>query len=212
MDMHLTGKIAVVTGASKGIGLAISQAFVAAGAYVVAGARHNSPELQALEAAGSATFVAADLATADGPAALIAAAAERGGVDILVNNAGAVVPHLGGFVTVTDEDCNAALSLGLMSAVRTTRAAIPHMLACGGGSIVVIGSVNAVLPDPAIIDYSATKAALATLTKGLSKEFSPRGIRVNVISPGPVSTELWLGDRTIHRPAGGRRSGPLPGQ
>lgn len=190
--MHLTDKIAVVTGASRGIGLAISQALVAEGAYVIAGARHNSPELQALEAAGSATFIAADLASVRGPQALVAAAAQRGGVDILVNNAGAVVPHLGGFLTVTDEDWDAALSVGLMSAVRTTRAAVPHMLTRGGGSIIVIGSVNAVLPDPNIIDYAATKAALANLTKGLSKEFGPKGIRVNAISPGPVSTEIWL--------------------
>jgi len=194
MNMHLTDKIAVVTGASKGIGLAISEAFAAAGAYVVAGARHNSPELQALEAAGLATFITADLATPGGPQALVAAAAERGGVDILVNNAGAVVPHLGGFVTVTDEDWDAAWSLGLMSAVRTTRAAIPHMMDRGGGSIVVIGSVNAVLPDPNFLDYTTTKAALANLAKGLSKEFGPKGIRVNTISPGPVSTDLWLGD------------------
>jgi NAD(P)-dependent dehydrogenase (short-subunit alcohol dehydrogenase family) len=85
MDMHLEEKIAVVTGASKGIGLAICRAFAATGAYVVAGARHNSSELQAPEAAGSATFIAADLATADGPQTLVAATAERGGVDILVN-------------------------------------------------------------------------------------------------------------------------------
>jgi NAD(P)-dependent dehydrogenase (short-subunit alcohol dehydrogenase family) len=92
MDTNLTDKVAVVTGASKGIGLATSQALAAAGAYVIAGARHNSPELQALEAAGSATFIAVDLSTPQGPPALIAAAAQRGGVDILVNNAGSVTP------------------------------------------------------------------------------------------------------------------------
>lgn len=197
MDMHLTGKIAVVTGASKGIGLATSQALAAAGAFVVAGARHNTPELAALEAAGSALFIAADLSTADGPEALVAAAAERGGVDIVVNNAGGVVTHPGGFLTVTDEDWDSAWALGVMSAVRTTRAAIPHMVDRGGGAIVVIGSVNAVLPDVPILDYSATKAALANLTKGLSKEFGPKGIRANVISPGPVATELWLGDSGV---------------
>jgi NAD(P)-dependent dehydrogenase (short-subunit alcohol dehydrogenase family) len=79
-----------------------------------------------------------------------------------------------------------------MSALRTTRAAIPHMLG-RGGSIIVIGSVNAVLPEPTIIDYTATKTALANLTKGLSKEFGPNEIRVNTISPGPVSTDLRFG-------------------
>jgi NAD(P)-dependent dehydrogenase (short-subunit alcohol dehydrogenase family) len=194
MDMHLHDKTVIVTGASRGIGLAISQAFAAAGAYVIAGARRTSPQLQALESAGSATFIAADLATPDGPQTLVAAATERGGVDVLVNNAGAVSVHPGGFQTVTDQDWAAAFELNLMSAVRTTRAAIPQMVARGGGSIVMIGSVNAVLPDPNIIEYTVTKAALANLSKGLSMELGPKGIRVNAISPGPVTTDLWLAE------------------
>src|SRR6218665_1125081 len=141
--MHLTDKVAVVTGASKGIGLAISQALAEAGAYVVAGARRNSPELQALEASGAATFIAGDLTTPDGVEALLAAAAERGGADILVANAGAVVPHLGGFLTITDDDWAAAVALGLMATVRAIRTAIPQMLGRGGGAIIVIGAVNA---------------------------------------------------------------------
>jgi NAD(P)-dependent dehydrogenase (short-subunit alcohol dehydrogenase family) len=194
MDMNLTDKVVVVTGASKGIGLAISQAFVAAGAYVIAGARNNTAELQALEAAGSATFVAADLSTQEGPRALIAAAAERGGVDVLVNNAGAVATRFDGILSVTDEEWDAALALNFLSAVRITRDAVPQMLARGGGAIVMIGSVNATLPEWNIVDYSATKAALANYAKSLSKEFGPKGIRVNTISPGPVSTGLWLAD------------------
>ncbi len=191
MDMNLTDKTAVVTGASKGIGLAISQALVEAGAFVVAGARHNSAELQALEAAGAATFIATDLATAEGPRALIAAAAERGAIDVLVNNAGGVTPRFDGILSVTDEQWESSLSLNLMSAIRTVREAVPHMLA-RGGSIVMIGSVNATLPEWNIVDYSATKAALANYAKSLSKEFGSKGIRVNTISPGPVSTDLWL--------------------
>ena len=194
MDMNLNNKVVVVTGASKGIGLAVSQAFAAAGAFVIAGARHNSPELQALEAAGSATFVAADLSTPEGPRALIAAAVERGGIDVLVNNAGAVTPRFDGILSVSDEDWDAALSLNFLSAVRATREAVPHMLTRGGGSIVMIGSVNATLPEWNIVDYSATKAALANYAKSLSKEFGPKGIRVNTISPGPVSTDLWMAD------------------
>lgn len=194
MDMNLTDKIAVVTGASKGIGLAVSQALAEAGAHVVAGARHNSPELAAMEAAGSATFVAADLSTAEGPQALVAAAAQRGGVDILVNNAGAVTPRFDGILSVTDEQWEASLNLNVMSAVRTTRAAVPLMLQRDGGAIVMIGSVNATLPEWNIVDYSATKAAMANYAKALSKEFGPKGIRVNTISPGPVATDLWLAD------------------
>jgi len=104
VDSNLADRIAVVTGASKGIGLAISQTLAAAGAHVIAGARHNSTELEALEAAGSATFVAADLATPEGPRAVVDAAVQRGGIDILVNNAGAVTPRFDGLLSVTDDE------------------------------------------------------------------------------------------------------------
>ncbi|KAA0100531.1 SDR family NAD(P)-dependent oxidoreductase [Mycolicibacterium sp. P1-5] len=197
MDINLTDRIAVVTGASKGIGLAITQTLAAAGAHVIAGARHNSTELEALEAAGSATFVVADVATAEGPQALVDAAAQRGGIDILVNNAGAVTPRFEGLLSVTDDDWLAGLSLNFLSAVRTTREAIPHILSRGGGSIVMIGSVNAALPEWNIIDYGAAKAALANFAKAVSKEFGHNGIRVNTISPGPVATPLWLADSGI---------------
>ena len=127
----------------------------------------------------------------------MAAAAERGGVDILVNNAGAVVPRFDGILSVTDEEWESSLSLNVMSAVRVTREAVPLMLARGGGAIVMIGSVNATLPEWNIVDYSATKAALANYAKSLSKEFGPKGIRVNTVSPGPVATDLWLADNGI---------------
>lgn len=99
-----------------------------------------------------------------------------------------------GILSVTDEQWAGSVSLNFMSAVRTTREAIPHMLARGGGAVVMIGSGNATLPEWNIVDYSATKAALANYAKCLSKEFGPKGIRVNTISPGPVSTDLWLAE------------------
>ena len=197
MDLHLHDKIAVVTGASKGIGLAVTRALVAEGAHVVAGARSRGSRLAALEDDGLVTFVAVDLTTPEGASALVAAAAVRGGVDILVNNAGAVTPRPGGFGSVTDEDWYASFTLGLMAAVRTTRAAIPEMLRRGGGNIITVSSANAALPDPGVIDYSATKAALSNLCKSLSKELGPQGIRVNTVSPGPVSTGLWLGEHGV---------------
>jgi NAD(P)-dependent dehydrogenase (short-subunit alcohol dehydrogenase family) len=80
-----------------------------------------------------------------------------------------------------------------MVAVRTIRAVLPAMLAAGRGAIVTICSVNARLPDPAVLDYSVAKAGLASLCKAVSKEVGPRGIRVNTVSPGPVATDLWLG-------------------
>lgn len=194
MDLHLNGKNALVTGASKGIGLAITAALVEAGAHVIAGARTRSRELEDLESAGQVSFVEVDLARPDQPALLVAAAQARGGLDVLVNNVGAAVVRPGGFVSVTDEDWDRTWNLGVMAAVRTTRAAIPAMLDRPGAAIVMVGSVNAFLPDPALPDYCAIKAALTNLSKGLSKELGPKGIRVNSVSPGPVVTPLWFGD------------------
>jgi NAD(P)-dependent dehydrogenase (short-subunit alcohol dehydrogenase family) len=105
-----------------------------------------------------------------------------------------VATRFDGILSVTDEEWDSALAINFLSAVRTTREAVPQMLARGGGAIVMIGSVNASQPEWNIVDYSATKAALANYAKSLSKEFGPKGIRVNTISPGPVSTDLWLAD------------------
>jgi NAD(P)-dependent dehydrogenase (short-subunit alcohol dehydrogenase family) len=208
MDLHLSGKTAVVTGASKGIGLAISRALAAEGVNVVAGARQPTADLSDLATRAAVRPIAVDLTTPDGPARLIdAAISALGGLDVLVNNVGAVRPRTGGFLTVTDEEWMSTLTVNLLAAVRTTRAALPYLLDRGAGAIITITSVNATLPDPMVIDYSAAKAALANFSKALSKEVGPRGIRVNTISPGPVSTSLWLGNNgvaaTVARARGG---------
>ena len=148
MDQGLEGRNALVTGASKGIGLAIARALAAEGAHVVAGARSASPDLADLVDDGRVVEVHADLSTADGPADLVGAALAFGPLDVLVNNVGAVTPHLGGFLEVTEEDWSASLNLTLLAAVRTTRAVLPGMLAAGRGSIVTVSSINAFLPDP----------------------------------------------------------------
>lgn len=197
MDLQLDGKIAVVTGASKGIGLAITRALVEEGVRVVAGARSPGDDLLGLQAEGRVVFVPVDLSTRTGPQALVARVAELGGVDILVNNAGAVTPRPSGFLSVTDDDWEASLNLTLLAAVRTTRAALPQMARRGGGSIITISSVNAYLPDPLVMDYSAAKAALTSFCKSLSKEVGAIGVRVNTISPGPVETALWLGEHGV---------------
>jgi NAD(P)-dependent dehydrogenase (short-subunit alcohol dehydrogenase family) len=193
MDLGLTDKLAVVTGASKGIGLAITRALVDEGAVVVTGARAKTEELQALAETGRVHPVLVDLSMPTGPAELVAAASELGRLDILVNNVGAVTPRLSGFLDVTDDQWLASLNLNLMAAVRTTREALPIMLAAGRGNIVTVSSVNAFLPDALVIDYSAAKAALTNFSKALSKEVGSNGIRINTISPGPVATDLWLG-------------------
>jgi NAD(P)-dependent dehydrogenase (short-subunit alcohol dehydrogenase family) len=194
MHLGLDGKRVVVTGASKGIGLAIARALVDEGARVIAGARTESDELRELGGGGSVRFVAVDLSQPDGPAQLVAAAAEDGRIDVLVNNVGGVKVRTAGFLEVSDQDWLDSLQLSFLASVRACRAVVPGMLEAGGGTIVTVASVNSFLPDPAVIDYSAAKAALANFSKALSKELGPRGIRVNTVSPGPVSTGLWLGE------------------
>src|SRR4051812_23648360 len=198
MELALAEKVAVVTGASKGIGLAVTTALAAEGAYVVAGAREPSEELSELVAGGAPVrAVRVDLATPDGPAELVAAAvAAFGTVDVLVNNVGAARPRPGGFLSITDQDWVDSLTINLLAAVRTTRAALPYLLE-HGGTIVTTCSVNAFLPDPLVMDYSAAKGALANFSKSLSKEVGPRGVRVNTVSPGPVATDLWLGEHGV---------------
>jgi NAD(P)-dependent dehydrogenase (short-subunit alcohol dehydrogenase family) len=194
VDLQLSGKVAVVTGASKGIGLAITRALLAEGASVVAGAREFGEADIQPDARARVHQVALDLSTPDGPAELVKRAVSTfGGVDIVVNNVGGVHPRLGGFLSLTDDDWSWALNMNFLAAVRTTRAALPHLLDRKSGSIVTVCSVNASLPDPLVIDYSAAKAALLNFCKSLSKEVGSKGIRVNTISPGPVSTGLWLG-------------------
>jgi NAD(P)-dependent dehydrogenase (short-subunit alcohol dehydrogenase family) len=191
MDLGLTGKVAVVTGASRGIGLAVVAGLAANGAHVVAGARTSSAELAELVRAGQVRAVQVDLTGTSGPADLIGLAGEQ--IDILVNNVGGAPARTGGFLSITDDDWLSSLTVNFLAAMRTTRAALPAMLAAGHGVIVNTGSVNSYLPDPAVMDYSAAKAALANFAKALSKEVGPRGIRVNSVSPGPVATDLWLG-------------------
>jgi NAD(P)-dependent dehydrogenase (short-subunit alcohol dehydrogenase family) len=195
MDLELTDKIAIVTGASKGIGLAITRALVDEGARVVAGAR----TVDTLEGIDGVTAVALDLVAADGPAQLIQRALdEHGRVDVLVNNVGAVRLRMEGFLGTSDEEFAWAMEMNFFAALRATRAAVAHMVDHGGGAIVNVASVNSFFqPDAGTIDYGAAKAALVNLSKSLAQEFGPRGIRVNCVSPGPVSTELWLGDHGV---------------
>jgi NAD(P)-dependent dehydrogenase (short-subunit alcohol dehydrogenase family) len=200
MNVDMTGKTAVVTGASRGIGLAITQALAASGARVVAGARRSSAELDRLAADGSVHVLEVDLGERDGPGRLIAVAGDR--LDVLVNNVGSAPVRPGGFLSITDEDWQQTLNLNLMAAVRVTRGALPPMIAAGRGAIVNICSVNSVLSDPTVMDYSAAKAALASFSKALSKEVGPHGIRVNTVSPGPVATDLWLGAHGVANAVG----------
>jgi NAD(P)-dependent dehydrogenase (short-subunit alcohol dehydrogenase family) len=194
MNLDLDGQVAVVTGASKGIGLAVARRLREEGAHVVATSRRRSPELDAL--GEDLVHVPADLMDPGAPAAVIAHATEAfGGLDILVNNAGGPPPGASlprfGFLDLTDDDWQEMVEFNLISAVRACRAAIPRLLERGGGSIVNVSSVHGRQPSAVNVDYGAAKAAMINLTKALSEEFGPKGVRVNGVCPGPVRTPWW---------------------
>ena len=191
MDLHLSGKTAVVTGASKGIGLAITKALVDAGAYVVAGSRTPGKQLPLLEESGKVSFVSVDLTQPGAAEELVAAASHRGGVDVLVNNVGGATARPGGFASISDDEWRGSWDLNLMGVVRPTRAALPAMERRGGGCVVIVSSISAYSPGPNTYDYCAAKAAVANVAKALSKELADSNIRVNSVSPGPVSTDKW---------------------
>jgi NAD(P)-dependent dehydrogenase (short-subunit alcohol dehydrogenase family) len=194
MDLQLTDKIMIVTGASKGIGLATVARLVEEGARVVAVSRRRTPELD--ELGSLVTHVAADLAQPDGPDEVVAAAErEYGRIDAVINNAGGPPPGttmpVFGFLDRSDDDWRSMIEFNLLSAVRLCRAAIPIMLRGGGGAIVNVTSTHAVVPSAVNVDYGAAKAALRNLTQALAEEFGPQGIRVNTVTPGPVLTPWW---------------------
>ncbi len=215
MPLDFTGRVAVVTGAGKGIGAAVTRGLLDAGARVVAGSRHAITDLSGLAAHDVLAVVDVDLSTPDGPADLVATATDRfGGLDVLVNNMGGLAgggPRFGGFLSVTDSDWSSSIELNLLSAIRAVRAAVPALLARGGGAIVNVSSVNAFLPDPSVVDYAASKAALTNLGKSLSAEFGPQGIRVNTVSPGPVRTPLWTAPGGLGEQLGGAMGTDLDG-
>lgn len=209
MDLRLTGKRAIVTGASHGIGLAVTRTLLHEGATVVACARHSSPELDTLTPASCLTLVEADLSTTTGVASLWQKAGPP--VDILVNNVGGSTPRPDGFMAISDDEWQTDLALNLMTAVRLTRAVLPSMVTAGHGSIINIGSINAWLPDAGIADYGAAKAALWNLSKAIAQQVAAAGVRVNTVSPGPVATRRWTTEqiRTVsRRMATGRMTRP----
>jgi NAD(P)-dependent dehydrogenase (short-subunit alcohol dehydrogenase family) len=195
MDLELQDKVAVVTGASRGIGLAVVQELVGEGAYVVAGA-HTTDTLADLD---RVVALSVDLAQPAGPGSLVDAALDaHGRVDVLVNNVGGVRPRVEGFLSIDDSDFAASFELNFYAALRATRAVLPGMLERGAGAIVNVASVNAFFePDGLVVDYGAAKAALLNVSKALAQELGPRGIRVNSVSPGPVATDLWLGKEGV---------------
>ena len=194
MDLELQNRVAIVTAASKGIGLAVVRTLLDEGARVVATSRRTTPELD--ELGGDLVHVPADLMDPGAPAHVVARAIDAfGRLDVVVNNAGGPPPGVKlprfGFLALTDDDWREMLDFNLLTAVRMCRAALPHLIDAGGGAIVNVSSVHGRQPSAINVDYGAAKAAMTNLTKALSEEFGQEGVRVNGVSPGPVLTPWW---------------------
>jgi NAD(P)-dependent dehydrogenase (short-subunit alcohol dehydrogenase family) len=188
--LGLEGKRALVTGGTKGVGEAVVAALREAGAAVLTTAR-SQPE----NAAHADRFVAADVSTAAGCAVVAKAVRDRlGGIDIIVHVVGGSSAPAGGFAVLDDNEWHKALDQNLFAAVRLDRALLPTMIEQGSGAIIHITSIQRQLPLPeATIAYAAAKAALSNYSKGLSKEVSPKGVRVVRVSPGWVETDGAIG-------------------
>jgi NAD(P)-dependent dehydrogenase (short-subunit alcohol dehydrogenase family) len=185
-DFGLDGQRALVTGGTKGVGAAVVQALLAAGMKVVATAR-TTPEA----APDRLFYIAADLMTAEGCAKVAEAVLARfGGIDIVVHVLGGSSAPAGGFAALTDEEWQKELNHNLMPAVRLDKALLPSMIAQGSGVVIHVTSIQHELPLPdSTTAYAAAKAALSTYSKSLSKEVTPKGIRVVRVSPGWIETD-----------------------
>jgi NAD(P)-dependent dehydrogenase (short-subunit alcohol dehydrogenase family) len=188
--LKLQDKRALVTGGTKGIGEAVVAALREAGATVLITAR-SPPE----NPAHADQFVAADVSTAEGCAAVARAVHDRlDGVDIVVHVVGGSAAPAGGFAVLDDNAWHKALDQNLFAAVRLDRALLPMMIGQGSGVIIHITSIQSRLPLPeATLAYASAKAALSNYSKGLSKEVSPKGVRVVRVSPGWVETDAAVG-------------------
>ena len=190
----LTGRVALVTGASSGIGAATAATFAALGAQVAIGYNRNAPGAEAtrdriLAAGRTAIAVRADVRRADEVKRLVGqAASELGPIDILVNNAGSLVARRG-IHDISEEHLDEVFALNLKSAVLASQAVAPSMIERRRGAIVnVVSIAGHTGGGPGAGVYASAKAALTAYTKSLARELAPHGIRVNAVSPGVIAT------------------------
>ena len=193
MDLQLDGKTAVVTGGSKGIGLAVVRTLSAEGVRVVTGSRTITPELKETDAVP----VTVDLTTVEGATELIDRAMEElGGIDILINNVGVgdtddiIKGALLNLLELPESSWEHTFSLHFYSALRVSRAALPSLIE-RRGVIINVSSMGARLVSAGAADYNVSKAALNALTKVIAEQFGPHGVRAITVAPGPVSTGVW---------------------
>jgi len=191
MDLHLADKVAIITGSSRGLGLASATALAQEGCLVTLCARGAPRLAEAAEEVGAACgdpsrvlAVQADVATVEGVAALVDRTVSRfGGLDILVNNVG--LARGGDLLATTDTDWQEAIDLTLMPAVRASRLAVPHMRQRGGGVILMIASIFG-RETGGRMTYNAVKAAEISLAKSLAQQLARDNIRVNSVAPGSI--------------------------
>jgi NAD(P)-dependent dehydrogenase (short-subunit alcohol dehydrogenase family) len=193
VDLGLEDKVCLVTGSTAGIGLEVATRLAAEGAHVVSTGRRD-------EGPGE-LHVAADLTERGAADRVVAAAVERfGRIDGLVNNAGGT--DIRKLAELTDDDWQRSFELNLMTAVRTTRASLPHMRA--GSAIVNVSSTAGKRPSGGMPDYSVLKAALLSYSRLVADLYASQGIRCNAVTPGPTATDAWLAEDGLAAQQGDR--------
>jgi meso-butanediol dehydrogenase / (S,S)-butanediol dehydrogenase / diacetyl reductase len=199
--MHqMTGRVAVVTGGGSGIGAAIARRFASEGARVVVTGRRREP-LEDIAAELGGIAVQGDAADpAHAPEVVDAAVAAFGGIDVVVANAG--IDRPGSAIEITDDDWHRTIDVNLTGPLMLLRAAIPVMVGRGGGSVVLVSSVNGLANAPRAVAYDASKAALISLARSIAVDFGSRGVRANALCPGWVVTPM--GDQDMDAMAAAR--------
>jgi NAD(P)-dependent dehydrogenase (short-subunit alcohol dehydrogenase family) len=188
VTFQFAGRVAVVTGAGSGIGLASVSQLAAAGATVL-GVDRDPAGCARLDALDSVTALEVDVTDGAAATAIAEAVRELGGIDILVNNAGAT-PTRSGFLDAPVDAWRRSFELNLFAAVSISAALLPGLIE-RRGVIINVASTSGRYPEPMLVDYAASKAALLSLTGSLATEFGAAGVRVVAVSPGPTRTELW---------------------
>lgn len=188
--LRLDGRVAIVTGGTRGIGLAITDSLAAAGATLVVNYRRSQAEAQALKdrLGDQVHLVQADVSTEQGCQQVVDRAESLGGTRILVNNAG--ITRDGLLVRMSDDDWSAVISTNLDSVFRMCRMVTTPMLQRRSGSIVNLTSVTGLMGNPGQTNYAASKAAIVGLSRSLAREVARRGIRVNCVAPGFIDTDM----------------------